>query len=189
MPDLWDVLTDEAAAESLLWSEALLPVAVQRREPIFSALCRPEFALGVETVYEGYLLHYGRSRLFAPEDEDAALLCGDYLYAHGLVRVSATGSTAAVHDLAELISLCSHAHANGTDGDWAVWAATCAVLGGDSLDTARSRLREEGDTSELERVARAAADAALLERALSAHRALVSTATDATAPTGPAPVR
>ena len=179
MADLWDVLTDEAAAESLLWGEALLPVAAQRREPIFSSLCSPEFALGVETVYEGYLLHYGRSRLFAPEDEDAALLCGDYLYAHGLVRVSATGSTSAVHDLAELISLCAHAHANGTDGDWAVWAATCAVLGRDSLEIARSRLRDEGDTTELERVAREAADAVLLERALSAHRTLVAAVADA----------
>ena len=174
MTDFWDVLADEAAAESQLWSETLLPVATQRREPIFSPLCSPEFALGVETIYEGYLLHYGRSRLFSPQDADAALLCGDYLYAHGLVRISATGSTAAVYDLAELISLCSHAHANGTDGDWAVWAATCAVLGDDRLDDARSRLRDEGDASELERVARASTDAAVLERALSAHHTLVS---------------
>jgi hypothetical protein len=171
--DLWEALAAEAAAESPLWAEALLPAAEQQREPVFSALCRPEFALGVETIYEGYLLHYGRSRLFAPEDEDAALLCGDYLYAHGLVRVAATGSTSAVHDLAELISLCSHAHANGTDGDWAVWAATCSVLGSEALETARSRLRDTGDTSELERVARAAADEAALEQALAAHRELV----------------
>jgi hypothetical protein len=167
------VLTGEAAAESPLWAEALLPAAAQQREPVFSTLCSPEFALAVETIYEGYLLHYGRSRLFAPEDEDAALLCGDYLYAHGLVRVSATGSTAAVHDLAELISLCSHAHANGTDGDWAVWAATCAVLGADGLADARSLLRDHGDASALERVAHDAAEADALERALSAHRALV----------------
>ena len=30
----------------------------------------------------------GRSRLFAPEDGDTALLLGDYLYAHGLVRIA-----------------------------------------------------------------------------------------------------
>jgi hypothetical protein len=173
-PDLWDVLTGEAAAESPLWAEALLPTRDQRREQVFSALCSHEFALGVETIYEGYLLHYGQSRLFAPADEDAALLCGDYLYAHGLVRVAATGSTAAVHDLAELISLCSHAHANGTDGDWVVWAATCAVLGNGSLDDARSRLRDRGETAALERVARGASDRRLLERALAAHRTLAS---------------
>ena len=54
------------------------------------------FALGVETIYEGYLLHYGRSRLFSPPDDDVALLLGDALLAHGLVRVAATGSVEAV---------------------------------------------------------------------------------------------
>ena len=71
------------------------------------------FALGVETIYEGYLLHYGRPRLFAPADADTALLLGDYLYAHGLVRIAATGSVEAVSDLAELISLCAQARADG----------------------------------------------------------------------------
>jgi hypothetical protein len=173
-PSLWDVLAAEAAAESPLWAEALLPREAQQRKPVFSVLCDPLFALGVETIYEGYLLHYGRSRLFAPEDADAALLCGDYLYAHGLVRVAATGSTAAVHDLAELISLCSHAHANGTDGDWAVWAATCATLGTQTLEGPRSRLRDAGDASGLEQVARDTAEAVVLEQALAAHRSLVA---------------
>ena len=132
--DLWDILAREATSESSLWEETLLPTAEQRREQVFSTLCSPEFALGVETIYEGYLLHYGRPRLFAPADDDTALLLGDYLYAHGLVRIAATGSTAAVHDLAELISLCSQARANASDGDWVVWAATCAVLGEELLD-------------------------------------------------------
>ena len=172
--DLWDVLTREAASESSLWGETLLPVGEQRRDPVFSTLCDPSFALGVETIYEGYLLHYGRPRLFRPADEDIALLLGDYLYAHGLVRVAATGSTAAVRDLAELISLCSQARANGSDGDWAVWAATCAALGEDGLDNARRALREGGDTAPLERAARAAADDGVLESALARHRAHVA---------------
>lgn len=49
MPDFWDVLADEAAAESPLWGESLLPGHVQRREQVFSSLCSPEFALGVES--------------------------------------------------------------------------------------------------------------------------------------------
>jgi len=171
--DLWDVLVREAATESSLWGETLLPVDEQRRDPVFSTLCDPVFALGVETIYEGYLLHYGRPRLFAPADEDTALLLGDYLYAHGLVRVSATGSTAAVRDLAELISLCSQARANGSDGEWAVWAATCAVLGENALDDARKALRERGDSEPLERTAREAADGVELESALARHRAHV----------------
>ena len=71
------------------------------------------FALGVETIYEGYLLHYGRPRLFAPPDDDVALLLGDYLYAHGLVRIAATGDLDAVAALAELISTCAALRARG----------------------------------------------------------------------------
>ena len=99
---------------------------------------------GIETIYEGYLVHYGRSRLFAPADEDTALLLGDYLYAHGLVRVAETGNVAAVADLAELISLCAQARADGRDGDAAAWAATAALLGGDGLEAARDALRSDG---------------------------------------------
>ena len=58
---------------------------------LLAARRRSGFALGLETIYEGYLLHYGRPRLFAPADADTALLLGDYLYAHGLVRIAATG--------------------------------------------------------------------------------------------------
>ena len=36
-----------------------------------------------------------------------ALLLGDYLYAHGLVRIAATGDLDAVAALAELISTCA----------------------------------------------------------------------------------
>jgi hypothetical protein len=168
--ELWDVLAREAADESSLWRETLLPVEQQRREPVFSMLCDPAFALGVETIYEGYLLHYGTSRLFAPADDDTALLLGDYLYAHGLVRVAATGSTAAVRDLAELISLCSQAQAGRTDGEAAVWAATCATLGDDVLDEARAALRELGDSSALEQMARAAVGDDAVDGAVAAHR-------------------
>ena len=167
--ELWDVLAREAGAESSLWRETLLPVERQRREPVFSVLCDPAFALGVETIYEGYLLHYGTSRLFAPPDDDTALLLGDYLYAHGLVRVAATGSTVAVRDLAELISLCSQAQAERADGESAVWAATCATLGDDVLEGARAALREVGDSAPLERLARAAAGDEAVDSAVAAH--------------------
>ncbi len=79
----------------------------------FGALVPERFALGVETIYEGYLVHYGRPRLFAPPDEDVALLLGDYLYAHGLVRIAATGELDAVAALAELISTCAALRADG----------------------------------------------------------------------------
>ena len=63
-----------AAAESPLWGDALRPADRREELPVFSALLtEPRFARGLETIYEGYLLHYGRSRLFEPPDEDVAL--------------------------------------------------------------------------------------------------------------------
>ena len=47
--------------------------------------------LVVEAVHEGYLLHYGDSRLFDTRDRDLALLAGDRLYALGLARLAALG--------------------------------------------------------------------------------------------------
>jgi hypothetical protein len=168
--ELWDVLVVEAAGESSLWADTALPEAEQRREPVFSALCDPTFALGVETIYEGYLLHYGRPRLFAPADEDTALLLGDYLYAHGLVRVEEAGTVEAVNDLAELIALCSYLRAEEIAGDAAVWAATASALGRGTLDEPRSSLRLDNDPAPLDRLARANAGDARVDAALAAHR-------------------
>src|SRR5919108_5449282 len=122
--ELWDVVAAEAASESPLWREALSLPAERETEPVFSPLAEERYALGLESIYEGYLLHYGRPRLFAPADRDAALLLGDYLYAHGLVRVAALDHVPAVADLAELISLCAQLRAERIPGDGAAWAAT-----------------------------------------------------------------
>ena len=126
---MWDEITAAASAESALWAEALRPVAEQEREPVFSPLAPAEHALGLETIYEGYLVHFGHSRLFAPEDGDTALLLGDYLYAHGLVHIAESGDVKAVADLAELISHCSQLRADGLDGDGEAWVATSSWLG------------------------------------------------------------
>lgn len=136
---------------------------------MFSRLCEPRFALGVETIYEGYLLHYGRPRLFSPADADTALLLGDYLYAHGLVRVAATGSVEAVHDLAELISLCAQARADGRAGEAEAWAATSALLGQGALVQARRELSEQGSATHLIELARSAAGVDAVEVACAAH--------------------
>lgn len=157
----------------MLWEESLRPASEQDRTPVFSRLCEPVYALGVETIYEGYLLHYGRPRLFSPADPDTALLLGDYLYAHGLVRVSATGSIGAVHDLAELISLCAQARADSRGGEFEAWAATAALLGKGSLSQARAALRDRGDATVLAEVARSTAGVEAVERARCAHKLLV----------------
>ena len=118
---------------------------------MFSPLADGRYALGLESIYEGYLLHYGRPRLFAPADADTAILLGDYLYAHGLVRVAAHGEVAVVADLAELISLCAQLRAEEREGDGEAWAGTVALLGdGDGrLEAARASLRVRRDPSAL----------------------------------------
>jgi hypothetical protein len=152
--DLWQAIAQEAALESPLWARALRPESEREPEAVFSPLGEQRYALGLETIYEGYLLHYGRSRLFAPRDDDTALLLGDYLYAHGLVRVAEARTVEAVTDLAALISLCAQLRADGLPGDGEAWAATAATLGeGPAARSAWSP--DEPDA---------------LERALGAHR-------------------
>ena len=170
---MFNAIVDAAAAESPLWGEAALPEDERLHVPVFSMLAPEGHALGLETIYEGYLVHYGRSRVFAPPDRDAALLLGDYLYAHGLVRVAESGDVAAVSDLAELISMCAQARAEGRDGDGVAWAATSAALGGGGLDLARAALRERGDSSMLDAVARVVAGDQAVDAALAAHARLV----------------
>jgi hypothetical protein len=119
----------EARRESPLWASAL-------REafdwvPVFSPLVPARFELGLETVYEAYLVHYGRPRLFAPDGETERILLGDYLYAHGLVHIAAAGGVDAVAAMAELISRCAALRARGLDGDGQAWVEAARALGGE----------------------------------------------------------
>lgn len=167
--DLWDTLGEAAARESALWEAALRPLDLQEREPVFSGLAEERYQLGLETIYEGYLLHYGQPRLFAPADGDTALLLGDYLYAHGLVRTAECHVVEPVADLAELISICAQVRAEGRTEDGAAWAATAALLGSGALEEARTALRLHGDEAPLLELAREAAGPAMLDQALTVH--------------------
>jgi hypothetical protein len=171
--DLWDAISVGAAGESPLWEAALRPRELQEREPVFSEVAEEQYRLGLETIYEGYLLHYGRARLFAPADGDTALLLGDYLYAHGLVRIAEHHVVEAVADLAELISISAQVRAEGRSDDGAAWAATSAWLGSGVLDEARAALRLHGDETPLLELAREAAGAEALDRALAVHASRV----------------
>jgi hypothetical protein len=168
--ELWDTIAAEASRESELWAAALRGREEQERRPVFSVLGEERYALGIETIYEGYLLHYGEPRLFAPEDGDTALLLGDYLYAHGLVRIEQVGTVEAVSDLAELIALSAYLRAENIAGDGAVWAATAASLGRGELEEGRSSLRLDSDPGPLERLARARAGDEAVDAAFAAHR-------------------
>ena len=78
-----------------------------------AAAAPAEYALVVEAVREGYLLHYEEPRLLAGHDSDLALLAGDYLYALGLDRLAALGDARAVAILSDLISTCARLQAEG----------------------------------------------------------------------------
>jgi hypothetical protein len=174
--EVWDTIAVEAGRESGLWTAALRPEAEQDRQPVFSALAEERYALGIETIYEGYLLHYGRPRLFTPKDNDTALLLGDYLYAHGLVRIEQVGTVDAVNDLAELIAMCAYLRAEQIPGDGAAWSATAALLGRSALDAGRSSLRLDNDPGPLERLARQNAGDGGVDRALELHQRRMSEA-------------
>jgi hypothetical protein len=66
-----------------------------------------EYELLIEAIYEGYLLHYGDSRLLSSADADLSLLAGDRLYTIGLERLVALGDIEAVRELADVIALCA----------------------------------------------------------------------------------
>lgn len=89
-----------------------------------------DYALLVEAIREGYLQHYGEGRVLRTSDADLALLAGDRLYALGLSRLAELGDLTAIRVLADLISRCAQAHAEGrpaeADAAWDVAVATLA---------------------------------------------------------------
>ena len=83
----------------------------------------------MEAVYEGYLLHYGSSRLFDGMEPDLRLLAGDALYALGLARLAESGDVPAVAELSNLISLSAQLHAEGRgETAEALWDASASAL-------------------------------------------------------------
>ena len=142
-----------------------------------------EYALVMESVLEGYLLHFGRTRLLATDDHDLRLLAGDYMYALGLSRLARLGDLAAVRVLADLITLSArHDAAGGQHDDLlaGLWLSSAlAVASGPSerhsrvIAAVRDGAAEPGEL--LAEVGRGAAEAGmelLTEQALIAFRAV-----------------
>ena len=141
MSSVAEAIAEGARGESDVWSRSLR--AEPDWEPVFSPLAPERFALGLETVYEAYLVHYGNARLFDAPDRNEAVLLGDYLYAHGLVRIADVGGARAVDAMSELISRCAALRAEGAAGDADAWIEAARALGGepdgDAIDLAVSR--------------------------------------------------
>ena len=84
----------------------------------------------IDAIREGYRLHYADGGVVRTEDRDLALLAGDRLYALGLARLADAGDLEAVRILADLISNCAKAHAEGKpEHADAAWRAAEAALG------------------------------------------------------------
>ena len=102
-----------------------------------TAAAPAEYALVVEAVREGYLLHYEQPRLLADPDPDLALLAGDYLYALALDRLAALGDTPAVAILSDLITTCARLQAEGNPDPipalWRTAAEQIAASRGNAL--------------------------------------------------------
>jgi hypothetical protein len=99
----------------------------------------------METVYEGYLMHYASPRAFEGMDDDLRLLAGDALYALGLSRLADAGDIEAVAELSDLISLSAQAQATGhaevADELWEASARALSGAGGPGArEVARDRL-------------------------------------------------
>jgi len=138
-----------------------------------------EYATLVESVREGYLLHYGEPRLLPALEPDLRLLIGDHLYASGIARLAALEDPSAVAELSDLISLvaqidASPAHDPATAE--AAWLATAVAIGcgsGEAHELGKSRLRSAGDARPLwEAAAETAAGAGIADRLIEAADAV-----------------
>jgi hypothetical protein len=114
----------------------------ERYSPLYAALAGgqegeeatqggADYPLAIELIYEGYLLHYRRSRVASPGGGDGSrLLAGDYLYARGLRVIAAAGDVDSVRLLTSLMAVCSYLRSEEADFalDDDVWAFTVAAI-------------------------------------------------------------
>jgi hypothetical protein len=139
-----------------------------------------EYALVIESIREGYLLHYGEPRVVVGAEPDLALLAGDYLYARGLERLAGIRDLQAVRELSDLISLAAELHESGDAGAeaanplWLGSVVAVAVGPSEPHEQAKSALRDrwpEASAAMWEATRAAAAEAGLgdgLDRAAEA---------------------
>ena len=117
------------------------------------------YALLVEAIREGYLLHYGAGRVVSSDDADLALLAGDQLYAIGLAELADLGDLDAVGELADVISLTAAAQAVADEElAEAVWEAGVVAVGWGATPghQAAKALARAGDSSAAEALRTAA---------------------------------
>lgn len=122
-------LASALRAEGGLLASALRP-APPSDEPLLASAPDGAYALTLTAVREGYLLHYAEGRVLDAGDGDLALLGGDRLYALALAELAVLGDLNAVATLADLISDCARAQAEGEPAEaQAAWASAVEGIG------------------------------------------------------------
>jgi len=124
-------LAEAVRGEGGLLAGALRPDDDGRAdEPLLAPVPPGPYALTLAAVREAYLLHYAEGRVVDAGDGDLALLGGDRLYALALAELAALGDLDAVAALADLISDCARAHADGEPARAsAAWDAAVETIG------------------------------------------------------------
>ena len=143
LPETLGAISREIAADSPLFAEDLTATPGDGVGAGYSELftvaagdCgavranRYRFAL--EYIFEGYLLHYGSSRLLRSGRRDFRLLAGDYMYARGLDRMAALEDIFCIKMLSRLIEFCSFVHCEGLEPRLALdaWSVVTLCLAG-----------------------------------------------------------
>lgn len=90
------------------------------------------YRLALESIFEGYLLHYGASRIFKPGTPEQDLLAGDYMYAQGLVSIAGLDDLDSIRMLAGLINICAFVHCGELNATAAMdaWSVVTLCLAG-----------------------------------------------------------
>lgn len=111
------------------------------------------YAFVVEAIREGYLCHYGESRLLELPDPDLALLAGDLLYAIGLNELSGLDDLESTGILSDLIRVAADLRAARLDQQAAdLWTVQIIALSCGKPDRYGDRLDAvaEGDSAALD---------------------------------------
>lgn len=156
---LAELATELRAERTVISDHIVEPSEGPRLSALAVALAPERQFLGgvIESVREGYLLHYGEPRLIDPPDRDLALLAGDYLYARALEALAAAGELEAIRELADLISLSAQIHESHAEADRAaarLWlASVVAIVCGTDAEhqSAKQQLRRSGEAAPLQR--------------------------------------
>jgi hypothetical protein len=128
------------------------------------------YALVVEAVREGYLCHYGSSRILDDPDPDLSLLAGDLFYAIGIRGLAEFDDLESTGILSDLIRLAAELQAAGrADQAEALWVSQIVALACGKDEDQQAALKaleagEEGATETLVDWSRRTADTNRLGR-------------------------